>query len=143
MSSHLTTILQWLGLMSVVTFIGSLLFIPWLILRLESDYFISRQRASELQNRYHPLIALLVVVFRNGLGLLLLAAGVAMIFLPGQGIITLIIGLSVMVFPGKQVLLEKVVQQERVRKSLNWIRRKGGKSPFVFPVKDNRAENNF
>ncbi len=142
MSSHLTTILQWLGFMSVVTFIGSLLFIPWLILRLEPDYFVSRQREPELHNRYHPLIALLVVIFRNGLGLLLLAAGIAMIFLPGQGIITLIIGLSVMVFPGKQVLLEKVVQQERVRKSLNWIRSKGGKSPFVFPVKDNRAENN-
>jgi hypothetical protein len=129
-------LLQWLGVISVVTFLASLVVIPWLILRLQADYFIQhRYEQKQQQSRHHPLMRILVLVLRNGIGLLLLAAGVAMLVLPGQGIITLLIGLSIMIFPGKHRLLDKFVENIRVQKSLNWIRRKGHKVPFRFTMK--------
>jgi hypothetical protein len=71
-------------------------------------------------------------LLRNGLGLVLLIAGIAMLILPGQGILTILIGISLMDFPGKFLLLERFVRMKQIRKSLNWMRRKGGKEEFVF-----------
>ena len=66
------------------------------------------------------------------LGLLLVAAGLAMLFLPGQGLLTVLIGVCVMDFPGKRGLLQRLVRGPKVQGALNWIRRKRGKEPFVF-----------
>lgn len=127
-------ILQWLGIFSVVTFIGSLLIVPWLILQMEPQYFIRHRMEVVQRHRHHPVLTVVLFVVRNAFGLLLLAAGLAMLVLPGQGILTLLIGLSFMDFPGKHQLLEKTVQNSKVQRSLNWIRRKGGKEGFVFTL---------
>lgn len=125
-------LLQWLGILSFVTFIGSLLIVPWLILVMSPDYFI-RQRLEVIErHRRHPVLTIFLFFLRNTFGLCLLAAGTVMLVMPGQGILTMLVGLSFMDFPGKHKLLEKVVRCNGVQRSLNWIRRKGGKEDLVF-----------
>lgn len=127
-------ILQWLGILSVVTFTGSLLIVPWLILQMEPHYFIRHRLQVMQRHRRHPLISILLLIVRNTVGLILLVAGLAMLVLPGQGILTLLIGLSFLNFPGKHQLLEKAVQNKKVQDSLNWIRRKGNRDELIFVV---------
>lgn len=125
-------LLQWLGALSIVTFIGSLLVVPWLIFLMSPDYFIRHRLEVIERHRRHPVLTLLLFCLRNAVGLGLLAAGIAMLVLPGQGILTMLIGLSFMDFPGKHKLMEEAVQNRKVQQSLNWIRRKGGKEDLVF-----------
>jgi len=126
-------IFQLLGLLSAVTFVGSLIAVPWLIGRMEMDYFLVHWHRVEERHRRHPVLALCILVLRNGFGLALVLAGVAMLLLPGQGLLTMIIGLCLMDFPGKRHLLNRLSQIPQVQRGLNWIRRKRGKEEFVFP----------
>lgn len=125
-------LLTLLGLLSVVTFVGSLVAVPWLIGRMRADYFLTHWQVVQARHRRHPALALTVFLARNALGLLLVAAGLAMLFLPGQGLLTVLIGVCVMDFPGKRGLLQRLVRGPKVQRTLNWIRRKRGKEPFVF-----------
>jgi len=127
-------LLELLGILSILTFIGSLLIIPWLILRLSPAYFIRHRLDVIERHRRHPVLAIIFFFLRNAVGFGLLVAGMAMLVIPGQGILTMLIGLSFMDFPGKHRLLEKMVQFRSVQQSLNWIRRKGGKEDLVFTV---------
>ena len=125
-------LLELLGILSILTFIGSLLVVPWLILRLSPDYFIRHRLNVIERHRQHPVLGVIIFFLRNAVGFGLFAAGMAMLLMPGQGILTMFIGLSFMDFPGKHRLLEKMVQVRSVQQSLNWIRRKGGKEDLVF-----------
>lgn len=125
-------LLTLLGLLSVVTFVGSLVAVPWLIGRMRADYFLTHWQVVQARHRRHPALALTVFLARNALGLLLVAAGLAMLFLPGQGLLTVLIGVCVMDFPGKRGLLQRLVRGPKVQGALNWIRRKRGKEPFAF-----------
>ena len=125
-------LLTLLGLLSVVTFVGSLVAVPWLIGRMRADYFLTHWQVVQARHRRHPALALTVFLARNTLGLLLVAAGLAMLFLPGQGLLTVLIGVCVMDFPGKRGLLQRLVRGPKVQGARNWIRRKRGKEPFVF-----------
>lgn len=65
-------------------------------------------------------------------GLCLLISGIIMLFLPGQGLITMLIGLSLLPFPGKIQMEQNILSQKSVRSTLNWIRIKANKEPFIF-----------
>lgn len=124
--------LTMLGLLSLLTFVGSLIAVPWLVGRMRADYFVTHWQEVEGRHRRHPALALTTLVLRNGLGLVLAAAGLAMLFLPGQGLLTILIGVCVMDFPGKRRLLQRLVSLPQVRQGLNWIRRKQNREEFVF-----------
>ncbi|WP_028583307.1 PGPGW domain-containing protein [Desulfogranum mediterraneum] len=126
-------LLQLVGIGSLLTFVGSLLAVPWMINRLAADYFIRHWQDLAQRRRCHPLRASCILVVRNGIGLFLLAAGVIMLVLPGQGLLTILLAICVMDFPGKQRLIRRLVDQEKIRKALNWIRRRGGREEFSFP----------
>ena len=66
------------------------------------------------------------------IGLSLLLCGILMLVLPGQGLITMLIGLSLLPFPGKDKLESSLLARKTVRTSLNWIRIKAKKEPFIF-----------
>ena len=125
-------IVEWLGLLSAITFFGSLLVIPWLIGRLPADYFVQHRHRVEERHKRHPIVTRIIFVLRNGLGILFLLAGMAMLVLPGQGIITLLIGMSFMDFPKKHALEDALIRRPGVARALNWLRRKQKKQPFVF-----------
>ncbi|MBC8208407.1 MAG: hypothetical protein H8E79_04470 [Desulfobulbaceae bacterium] len=125
----------WLGLLSLATFVVSLLIIPWVVTRAKTNYFLVHTYHVDQRHQQHPLLYFIVRIFRNTLGGLLLVAGLCMLFLPGQGIITMIIGLSLLDVPGRQLVLDRLIQIEIIQHSLNWIRHKSGKEPFRFPTK--------
>lgn len=124
--------LRLLGLLSLLTFVGSLIVIPWLVLRMHAEYFIRHRQEVIERHKRHPVLTIIVLLLRNGFGFLLLAAGVIMLVLPGQGILTMVIGLSLMDFPGKHRLTDRIMRNEQLQHSLNWIRRKGYKKELVF-----------
>ena len=132
LSEHALVIFEWLGLLSVSTFIGSLLAIPWIIARLPANYFIRHRQQVEERHERHPLMAKVILVTRNTIGFIFFLAGIAMLVLPGQGIITIVIGLSFMDFPKKHDVVDFLLHRPRVIKFLNWIRRKEKKTPFDF-----------
>ncbi len=127
-----TSVLEGLGILSILTFAGSLVVVPWLIARLPADYFIRHRCRVEERHRRHPLISRILFVLRNGIGILFLLAGVAMLVLPGQGMLTILLGITLMDFPGKHRLLESLIHRPGIIRSLNWIRRQVRKPPFVF-----------
>ena len=128
-------ILKLLGLFSFFAFFGSLVAIPWIIGRMKSDYFLTHWHQIEITHRRHPVLAFMILLMRNGLGIIFIIAGVAMLVLPGQGLLTILIGICVMDFPGKRHLLRRLWQIPQVERGLNWVRRKRGKEEFVFPEK--------
>jgi hypothetical protein len=119
----------WLGGFSIVTFFGSLLAVPLIVARLPEDYFISHHRPADWLKS--PRVRIEWLIAKNVLGLLLLAAGIAMLVFPGQGVLTIVLGLMLMDFPGKTRLLNRVAQRPGVLKSINWMRRKAGKTPML------------
>lgn len=125
-------LIEVLGLLSVFTFIASLVAIPWIIARLPQDYFIYHRRSVEKRHVLHPVLARITFLVRNFIGFLFFLSGIAMLVLPGQGIITILIGISFMDFPKKNQIVDRLVRHPRVIKVLNWIRLREGKPPFEF-----------
>ena len=126
--------LLWLAALgSVVTFLGSLAVIPWLVVRMPADYFVHPRRPILRFFGEHPALRLLGLCLKNLLGGLLIFAGLAMLFLPGQGILTILIGLSLLNFPGKRRLELRLVGQPRVMRGINWLRTRAGRPPLLLP----------
>lgn len=126
------TALWLLGIVSVVTFAGTLFAIPWLIVRIPTDYFALRKRRAIPWAEHHPAIRWLLLIAKNLLGGVLIVMGVIMLVLPGQGLLTILIGLVLLNFPGKYRLERWLVLRPPVRRSVNWLRRRAGRRPFVF-----------
>lgn len=121
-----------LASVSVISFIGSLILIPWLIIRLPEKYFIGSERRLSKTKDQHPLVYLFAKIAKNITGIFLLILGILMLVLPGQGILTIFIGISLMDFPGKYALERFFLSRPTVTKSINWIRRKAKKPPLIF-----------
>jgi hypothetical protein len=124
--------LSWLAVLSLSTFIISLLLIPWAVGKLSSDYFL------HITEDKTPLFSLNIssfalLVMRNILGFILLLAGIAMLFLPGQGILTILAGIFLLSFPGKRKIIRLFISRHSVQHSLDWIRIKRGRQPFLWP----------
>ncbi len=127
------TIVEWLAITSLVTFLLSLLVIPLIIKNLPVHCFLDVSP----KTRYNTFSAhrLTVHLLRNIGGLLLLLAGTAMLFLPGQGILTILVGLLLLSFPGKQKTFNFLIHKPAVQRSLDWVRKKSGAHPFIWPEK--------
>lgn len=121
-----------LGVLSLLTFIGSLIAIPWIIGKLSVDYFILHRKRVQERHDLHPVRAKIIFVTRNITGILFFLAGMVMLILPGQGIITVLIGISFMDFPRKHKIVDYLIRRPKVIKMLNWIRGKERKPPFNF-----------
>lgn len=117
-----------LSFLSLIFFLGSLLALPWFVGKLPEDYFVSPGRSAGK--------SFLSVLLRNALGGVVLLAGVVMLFIPGQGVLTMVVGLMLMDFPGRAKLIWRVSGFPKVRAGLNWLRRKGGRPPLIFPERN-------
>lgn len=122
--------LAWFAVVSVVGFVGSLIAIPWILVRLPADYFDTRVPRHWMKGR-HPVLRTIGLVLKNLAGLVFLLAGIAMLVLPGQGILTILIGVSLLDFPGKRRLEASLVSQRLVLQGINAIRHRFGKPPLV------------
>ena len=130
--AHQTEI-QWLGALSIVTFVGSLIVIPLLVVRIPTDYFTRSRLSSASWRIRHPVLRLLLLILKNVLGLTFVLAGIAMLVLPGQGVITILIGISLLNFPGKRKLELRIIQQPAILRAINWMRAKSQHPPLQVP----------
>jgi len=128
------SIITSLGIISTCTFFLSLLIIPWVICKLDTNYFLHLHEHTKKEDE-HPVIFILLKLLRYFVGILLLFAGILMLFLPGQGLLTMILGISLLEFPGKRTLIDGVLHLHPIQNGLNWIREKGHKNPFSFSDK--------
>lgn len=127
--------LAWVAAASIAGFVGSLIAIPWILVRLPADYFDTRIERRWMPGR-HPLLRTVGAVLKNVTGVVFLLAGIAMLVLPGQGILTMLIGVSLMDFPGKRRLEARLVSQRVARQAINAIRRRFGKPPLILAPED-------
>ena len=108
------TQLEWLAVLSVIMFVGTLAVLPFLVVRIPYDYFTNKKRHHLRFADRHPAIRVTFLVLKNLLGAVFIAAGIAMCVLPGQGILTIVIGLTLVDFPGK-FLLEALADSPPLR----------------------------
>ena len=125
---HDESLLVGLGIFSVVCFVASLVGIPFLIARVDRDYFL-HPRPLRPPGGWTPWRALRTIA-KNLVGLILVLAGLAMLVLPGQGLLTLLVGVLLMDFPGKFALEQWLVRRRSVLRALNWRRKRAGKPPL-------------
>jgi len=115
-----------LTVLSIVFFVGSLIAIPFIRVRLPADFFDIRVPRPWMQD-HHPVLRLIGHIVKNAVGAIFLFAGFLMLFLPGQGILTMLIGISMLDFPGKRNLEAKIIGQPTVLHAINSMREKFGK----------------
>ncbi|MCP9440046.1 MAG: hypothetical protein NHB36_09190 [Nitrospira sp.] len=125
-----TETLVLLTIFSIVFFIGSLIAIPFILVRLPADYFDVRVPRSWMKN-HHPVLRILGHVVKNTIGAIFCFVGFLMLFLPGQGILTMLIGISMLDFPGKRKLEALLIGRPTVLNTINAMREKFGKPPLV------------
>ena len=122
--------LIWLAALSIVFFIGTLIAIPFILVRLPADYFDIRVPRPWMQD-HHPVLRVAGHIVKNAVGAVFLFAGFLMLFLPGQGVLTMVIGISMLDFPGKRKIEAKLIGQPTVLNVINSMRKKYGKPPLV------------
>jgi len=133
------SVLWWLGALSVVTFVGTLVALPLVVARLPADYFTQGQRPVRRRHAQLTRSRVLWRLGKNLLGILIVLVGVAMLLLPGQGILTILIGLMLLDFPGKQRLERRLVQQPSVWRAINWMRAKAHQPALELPTAETSA----
>ena len=138
MDGLLATVQQWipidvligLTMASGLGFVGSLIAIPLILVRLPADYFDTRTPRHWMKD-HHPVLRLSGLIVKNVVGIVFLLAGFAMLFLPGQGLLTMLIGVTLMDFPRKRELEAKMVSQPTLLGAINAMRHKYGKPPLT------------
>ena len=126
-------LLGWLGVLSVLMFVGTMVALPIVVVRLPANYFRHDQHATRHHKRPAAL-RLLGLLGKNLLGIVLISSGVAMLVLPGQGILTILIGLMLMNFPSKRALEQRLVQQPAVLRTMNWMRARAHQPALETPT---------
>ena len=119
-------ILYWLGGISLLLFIITAIAVPLFIIHLPSDFLLYKKRKQHFE-QVHFTLRILIIIAKNFIGIILVAAGVLMLILPGQGIITILIGLVLIDFPGKNSLILFILSNPIVLNAINWIREKNRK----------------
>jgi len=105
---------------SVVLFVGTLIAVPIVCVRLPSDYFVRPREPGSMRTATLRTIAACILIL----------AGIAMLVLPGQGLLTILIGVSLLDFPCKRRWQRRLLTRPAVLRALNGIRSRAGKDPF-------------
>jgi Putative transmembrane protein (PGPGW) len=125
------TLILFMTFVSIVTFIATLIAVPWLIVRIPSNYFSKRRRITKLWADEHPVVRAVLLTIKNLVGYFLIAAGIIMLAIPGQGLLTILIGIIFLDLPGKYRFERWLVTRPAVLRSINWLRRRARKAPLV------------
>lgn len=124
-----STLLLWLFALSLVSFVGSLIAIPWILIRLPPNYFDERYPRSWLRD-HHPILRALAHWAKNLLGLIFIVGGIALLVLPGQGLLMIVVGVSLVDFPGKRALERRLLSRPMVLQVINRLRQRFDRPPL-------------
>lgn len=126
-------ILGIIGGISVLLFFASILSLPFLVSLIPVDYFQNPEPYKTYRSFKHPVIRILIISAKNIAGWSLIFAGILMLLLPGQGLIALSMGVALINFPGKRKVVCKLIGNQRIFRSINWLREKRNKKPLLAP----------
>ena len=126
------TLLWMLGIVSLITFLASLIIIPWLVVRIPVDYFAEKKRHRMPWANQHPVVRWTLLIIKNLFGVVFIILGIAMLVLPGQGLLTILIGIIFLNFPGKYRLERWLIQLKPVHRAVDWLHHRAGKEPLIF-----------
>ena len=138
MDDLFATIQQWipvdvligLTVASAIGFVGSLIAIPLILVRLPADYFDTRTPRHWMKD-HHPVLRLSGLVVKNVVGIVFLLAGFAMLFLAGTGRAHDVDRDLAHGFSRKRQLEAKMVGQPTLLGVINSMRRKFDKPPLT------------
>ena len=124
-------LLPWMGMISLLMIVGSILMLPWLISQIPADYFAHDHRIPPQWKEAHPIIRISVLVIKNLLGWMILIAGLMMLVLPGQGLLSILIALILLDYPGKFQFERWVISRPTLLHAVNRLRVKWGKPELI------------
>ena len=126
-------LLGWIGSVSLLLLVVSLVAFPLVVIQLPQDYFVRHRRQPARRARRYPALWWVLTILKNVVGIALILAGLAMLLLPGQGLLTILMGLALTNFPGKYALERRIVSRPAVSSALNRIRRAAARPPLELP----------
>jgi hypothetical protein len=100
------------------------------LIKLPADYFCANKKRREPFARFPPAARMPLIMAKNLLGVVLVAAGLVFLVMPGQGVIVILIGVLLLDFPRKRELERWLIGRGPILKLANWIRAKGNKKPL-------------
>ena len=118
-------LLKFISILSALLFILSIIFIPYLILRLPKSYFVRELFERPSQN-------LILIFLKYIIGFLLIIFGLIMLVTPGQGLISILLGITLIPSTRRNKLIIYLIRLKGVQSSLNFIRVKFKKEKFHF-----------
>jgi len=118
-----------LALFSLVMFVGSLVGIGWVLVRLPADYFARTLAERQEYRREHWAW----FIARNLLGMIILIAGIVLLFMPGQGLLAILVGVLMIDFPGRRIVVRKIIERRKVMSAANRLRAHFGRPAFEHP----------
>jgi uncharacterized membrane protein SpoIIM required for sporulation len=116
---------------SLVIFIGTLILIPAIVVRIPPDYFAHEKRPPSRWAEHAAPVRLVMLIVKNVLGAILIVAGTVMLGLPGQGLLTMFVGFLLIDFPGKYRFERWLVSRRSVLRLINWLRHRAGRDPLI------------
>ena len=122
---------------SLVMFVGTLVVVPILLVRMRADYFTDPDPQDSFHRR-HPVLRAGGALLKNLIGAAMVMVGLVLLVLPGQGILSILVGVSLLDFPGKRRVERHIAMQRHVRRSIDWIRGRRGHPPLEFGDEDER-----
>ena len=102
---YFKVVIPYLVGISIFIMVISLLSIKWLVNQIPSDYLI--KNTTETSFNFPVPFRILIFIFKNLLGYLLILGGMIMLILPGQGLLTMMVGLVLSDYPGKKAFEKK------------------------------------
>ena len=76
---------------------------------------------------------MLVFILKNIFALVIFILGLVLFLLPGQGLVLMAVGVAIGSFPGKDYLRSKIIHNQTLQETLNFLRAKIGLGKFKFP----------
>lgn len=121
----------WLLLVSIGSFIATIVAVPMLLVRIPADYFAHDKRQPLTRTRPPILVRVLLIVVKNTLGAVLILIGLLFLLTPGQGLLTMLVGLMLMNYPGKYQVERWLISRPPVYSSINWLRQRAHREPLI------------
>ena len=126
LKTYILILLEWvkahvvaLGVVSVASFVCSILFCTLAIAYLPTDYFLSKRPMRRIK---HPILRIGLKVIKNLIAAVLIVVGLVQIPLPGQGVLTMLIGIVLSDIPGKRKLERRIIRLPAILSAANNIR---------------------
>ncbi len=115
----------------LITFSVNLAIVSVVLVKIPATYFQAGHSRDFWKDR-SPVVRMLGVILKNGLGVLLVLVGIVLSLpgVPGQGILTILLGIMLLDFPGRRNLELKLLKRPKVFSAINKLRERFGKPPL-------------